>query len=168
MKFNSSLATVSILLTFSSINANDFVKQEVLGDKIDNIINNNLEVQDKQFDINNKDLFNEYKIVCEKVFKEIDNVLNTKYEITQHACDQLCNLTMGAQMFAEQMALAVKYLITDLPNSKEFKNHAEVFNITLDILNKKIQKNEITTNSFINDRIKLYLSNLKPIIIDNN
>ena len=137
MNFKLFFSIASILLTFSNINANECLyTQQSLKDNA---------------------------VLSERILDEIGQALNSHSEIIQVTCEnELANLTDGAYAVAEQMNLAAHYLQNDT-DPTVFKEHAEVFNMVLNILIDKAKKSEITNNEFRNRKIKLYLENLNHI-----
>ena len=134
----------------------------ILLDKILTNKSSNNEVNIKSENNNNKSLFNDNAVLCDKILKEIGKVLNTNNVITQQSCcGQVCNLTMGAYCAAEQLKLASDYLKTDSPDSDIFKEHAKVFNLLLDILQKKSNKLESDLNTNNEEELNIFLDKME-------
>lgn len=134
MNFKLTTVITCLLLAFSNINATEYNNQ---------LLENNAKVS---------------KIILAR----INSVLNTENELIKQSDCGLEYRTCGACGFAEQLKLASAYLIKDDPKSTNFKEHAEVFNMCLNIL---LNNTGITNSSSINNELKAYLNTLIPIVI---
>ena len=175
MKFCKILTSISLMLYSNyGINAMDVVNK-CTDDYITPQTNQGLELKNDEITSTESlpNGFYDYKeqaqqtyALCNKICRWIDYLLISGNVLEKEGSyGVVFHLTEGAHAVAEQLSLAAKHLCEDKQYSDSYNEHAEVFNMLLDDLNTKANKDEITTIKEHNEHIKSILSKLNPIEI---